>query len=339
MIFLSTNKFSTENDVRSSSWSGYIDNNKFALLLGKANAEIEKNSLVVSTEVPNKFTDKEIDICVARYDKLVMFYIADQFNISTPKHIELTSLRIPRILDMVSEMSSSIKLTNDSLIAIRYKRAARGIGNLVISVDKILELIFLVRTYKDILGAKKGVERFAVFEKFRNAIDLIAEPRKGYGDYRDEDEKYRIESSLLEKSGSMFIQEVLTEPKVEFRIYLTQNMEFITPDNFIGIKRIGYGLTEKVESMTDHHLSPAEINALVQDKKFQVIIAKLIKMLRELKHVVISVDLYRILDTGEWGIFEYSNEYSIEGLSLEHSLKLREQTNYSLEYIHNNKVK
>lgn len=339
MIFLSTEKLSSGTEVRGSSWWGMANKNKFVLLLDRIDKELEKNSLVVSTEIPNKFTGKEVDICVGRYDKMAMFYIADQFNISIPKYVELTSLRVSHILDVISEMSSSIKMTNDSLVAIRFKRSARGLGNLIISVDKILELIFLVRTYRNTLGNKKGAERVDILEKFRNAIDLIAEPRKGYGDYLDEEEKYRIESSLLEKSGSMFMQEVIMKPKVEFRIYLTQNMEFITSDSFIGIKRAGYGLTEKVSSMTDIHLSPAEINALIQDEKFQAIITKLIKMLRELKHVVISVDLYRMLDTGEWGIFEYSNEYSIEGLSLEHSLKLREQTNYSLEYIHNNKVK
>lgn len=338
MVCLSTEKFSSGVEVRGSSWWGMVNKNKFVLLLDRIDKELEKNSLVVSTEMPNKFIDKEVDICVGRYDKIAMFYIATQFDIPIPKYIELTSLRVTHILDAISEISSCIKATNNNLISIRNKRSARGMGNLIISIDKILDLIFLVRTYRNNLGTKKGVERLAVLEKFRNAIDLIAEPRKGYGDYHDDEEKYRIESSLLEKSGSMFMQEVIISPKEEFRLYLTQNMEYVPCASFIGIKRLGYGLTEKVENMTDIHLSRNEIDTIVEDEKFQAIIDKLIKMLRALKHVAISVDLYRIIDTGEWGIFEYSSEYSIEGLSLEHSLKLREHINYSLGYINHIKV-
>ena len=126
-------------------------------------------------------------------------------------------------------------------------------------------------------------------------------------------------------------------PYLEYRLYLTNDMDSVDINTLIGIRRKGYSLTSSRAEMVDVQINGEDMVNLFSDDGFKEIISKLLKMMKEQKHLVISVDLYK-LQPGGWGVFEFSTEYSIEGVSVYHVLRLKNHINSSLEKIYKNKI-
>lgn len=339
-IALTTHKFASSGELEIVSWWALVDKNKFILANNRVSNDMIENSIVITNHTPTILENKQIDVSICRYSKLSIFDVLNYYNINHPKAIQLGGFTGPMILNRLDSLSieNDLNIDTDDIVSLRSNNSSRGIGNINIKVNKLIELTFLTQYFKRKLGNKKGGEALEFYKQFRVELDKLCEPRNGYGDYRTEEEKYRIEEILLNTPNTLLLQEYIDMPYLEYRLYLTYDMESVDPSTLIGIRRKGYSLTSNREEMIDVQINGEDMVNLFADTGFKDIINKLLLMIREQKHLVISVDLYKIKTDNTWGVFEFSTEYSIEGVSVYHLLRLKNHINSSLEKIYNNKI-
>ncbi len=338
-IVLTTHKFASSRELENTSWWALVDKNKFIIANNRVSNDVIKDSIVITNQTPNILEVKRTDVSICIYTKLSVFNVFNYYNINHPKAIQLGAFTGATIVNRLDSLNieNDLEICIDDVVSLRSNMSSRGIGNINVKVNKLIELTFLTHEFNRKLGSKKGSEALDLYKQFRIELDKLCEPRSGYGDYRTDDEKYRIEEILLDRPNQLLLQEYIDMPYLEYRLYLTYDMESIEPNTLIGIRRKGYGLTSNREEMVDVQINGEDMVNLFADDGFKSITDKLLKMMKEQKHLVISVDLYKI-QPGDWGVFEFSTEYSIEGVSVEHVLKLKKHINSSLEKIYIDKI-
>lgn len=338
-IALTTYEFASSRELEDASWWVLVNKNKFIIANNRVSDAVVKDSIVVSNHTPTILDNKYIDISICRYTKLSVFDVFKYYNINHPKAIQVARFNGPGLVYRLDNLNleNNLDIDIDDVVSLRSSNSSRGIGNINIKVNKLIELSFLTNVFKRKLGNKKESEALEFYKQFRVELNKLCEPRSGYGDYRTEEEEYRIEELLLNRPNQLLIQEYIDMPYLEYRLYLTYDMDSVDVNTLIGIRRKGYGLTSNREEMVDVQINGEDMVNLFADDGFKSITDKLLKMMKEQKHLVISVDLYK-LQPGDWGVFEFSTEYSIEGVSVEHVLKLKKHINSSLEKIYTDKI-
>lgn len=338
-IALTTYNFASSRELEECSWWSLVNKNQFVLVNNRVSDDVVRNSIAVTNHTPTILENDIVDISINRYTKTDVFDIFKYYNINHPKAVVVGALTGSTLVYRLANMNleNDLEINIDDIVSIRSNSSSRGIGNITIKVNKLIELSYLVQTFKRKLTGKKEQD-FDIYKQLRVEIDKISEPRRGYGDYRTEEEKYRIEEMFLNRSNQLLIQEYINTPYEEYRLYLTYDMDSVDVNTLIGIKRKGYSLTASREEMIDEVITGEDMVNLFEDTGFKDIINKLLLMIREQKHLVISVDLYKIKTDNTWGVFEFSTEYSIEGVSVYHVLRLKNHINSSLEKIYTNKI-
>ena len=188
-ITLTTYEFASSRELEESSWWALVNKNKFIIANNRVSSDVVKDSIVVSNHTPTILDNKYIDISICRYTKLSVFEVFKYYNINHPKAVQVArftgSILVYRIDNL--NLENNLEIGTDSVVSLRSNTSSRGIGNINIKVNKLLELTFLTQEFKRKLGNKKGSEALEFYKQFRVELDKLCEPRSGYGDYRTEE--------------------------------------------------------------------------------------------------------------------------------------------------------
>ena len=269
--------------------------------------ELRDDNIVIASNVSLStydFIQPENSSNIYRNRKNI-YTLFKRYGIYTPKTIAFRGTSIINIIDDLEkeDMLESKKFVFRSLIT------ARSIGNIVIEnkqMESFLEYMKIVAcTFK---GCDK---KPATKEEASKILDMskdygISMPsllERGY--YLDNDEMYRLES-ILKNNEITVIQEVL-DIKKEYRFYYHFGME--TPMELFCIKRSGYSLNPNKNQMKD------EYALIAIDGKLKKLLEKVIYMLKELKIMTASIDVF-IDNNDNVGCFEFSTEYSFDGMGI-----------------------
>lgn len=341
IVLFTTYEYASSRELEECSWWGLVDKNKFVLVNNRVSNEVTKNSIVITNHIPTIMEKSRVDVSIRRYSKLDVFDVMEYYGIKHPKAVPVGVFTASTLAYRMSNLSldNDLNLNTDDLVTLRCNNSSRGLGNIVIKIDNLPELAYTTQVFRRRVRGLKESEMMELCKEFRMVLDTMIEPRVGYGDYRSWQEEYQIEEFLLTKSSQVLMQEYINLPLDEYRLYLTYDMDSLKVSNLIGIKRKGYGLTSKRDDMVDMQIPADEMKSMFEDDGFKDIISKLLFMIKDQKHLVVSVDLYKIHFGSIWGVFEFSTEYSMEGLSMKHILKLKDHINSSLDLLYRNKIK
>ena len=146
-----------------------------------------------------------------------------------------------------------------------------------------------------------------------------------------DDEMYRLEEVLFStRYYPQVAQEIINVDK-EFRFYYHFGME--TPRDMICILRRGFSLNPDKEKTSEICIENFYSEAGRYHIEVNDTLLKVIAMTKELKLLAISIDLY-ITDTGEVGVFEFSPEFSFDGVPMKKITEYKEGLKKALiEYI------
>lgn len=296
----------------------YLDKNLFTLSLTMSeynNVAIQNNweGIKISGFISDYLlTDF---ICPEAITKVVMFSHLKQYDVNFPYIVK----NYNSVLGVMSRFADGgVKINNDTLIAIRPSRtAARGLGNLVMKFSE-LELF---------LSLLKIAFKYDTPEKFNKLLEGNGFNREKYGEVHSEDDIYFLENAIL--NNNILIQEVV-EVKEEYRLYWHFGMKNL--GDLLILKRDGYGLNVDAYDMSEElvvntlDLTKKDFSTLPTNYKFLQLedkvkkefvktLNKLIKMFKDSKFMVASIDIY-IDSKDNVGAFEFSTEFAMDGLPL-----------------------
>lgn len=258
-----------------------------------------------------------------------------RYNIKSPKTgiFMLNS----SLLHIHNELTYS-GLIDHKDIVIRPIVTARCLGNLIIEVSKIEALKELRRDIVSTLKTKDIKSITPMNSEISNIIDerfkhyMIDRPKpNNRGFWVDNDEIYKLEEVLFStKYTPQIAQEIINISK-EFRFYYHFSME--NPRDMICVIRSGFSLIPDKEKAYERYIENFYAEAGRYHKEVSDTLIKLISMFKDLKLLATSIDLY-ITDTGEVGVFEFSPEFSFDGVPMSAITKYKEGLKKALiEYI------
>lgn len=325
MILLVSKYSGVSKALDSSVLNKYIDRSKFIYTDDLPTDETIEQSLVISNSRYDILDNH--DISLATLGKTDMF---DLF-----KRYKINHMPIKRISDRYENalLKSAIALYGQEEIlynpelttAIRLSSTARGLGNIKVKVSDLLDISNYLTLYH---GHSRNTETYKSLRKY---LDTISIDRNGYGDYKGDTELYRLEEALLDSDIELFMQKVLDVEYDEYRLYITSDSSGI-----VGMKRKGYGLNVNRIDMEDMSIDTDIL--IADDPTLKELIKKIQSLMCDLKWVVASIDIYKVVDTDTWGVFEISEEFSIEGLTTVDVLKLTNMINNRLVSLHQDKI-
>lgn len=325
MILLVSKYSGTSEALGSSVLNKYIDRSKFLYTDEVLTDETIDQSLVISNSRYDILDNH--DISLATLGKIDMFGLFKRYNI--------THMPIKRISDRYENalLKSAIALYGQEEIlfnpelttAIRVSSTARGLGNIKVKVSNLVDISNYLTLYH---GLSRNTE---AYKSLREYLDTISIDRNGYGDYKNDTELYRLEEALLNSDIELFMQKIIDVEYDEYRLYITSDSS-----DMVGMKRKGYGLNVNRDDMQDMSIDTDIL--IADDPTLKELIKKIQSLMRDLKWVVASVDICKVVDSDTWGVFEISEEFSIEGLTTVDVLKLTIMINNRLASIHQDKI-
>jgi len=261
--------------------------------------------------------------------------ILRRYNIKTPKTsvFMLTS----SLLHIHNELTHS-GLLNHKDIVVRPLTTARSLGNLVIEVDKIEALKDLRRDVTAFLKKKELKSVIPMTNEISGFIDgrfkhyMIDRPNpSNRGFWITDDEMYSLEDVLFSTRYCPQVSQEIISVNKEFRFYYHFGME--TTRDMICVLRKGFSLNPDKEKVSEICIENFYSEAGRYHIEVNDTLIKVVAMVKELKLLAVSIDLY-ITDTGEVGVFEFSPEFSFDGVPMKKITEYKEGLKKALiEYI------
>ena len=229
------------------------------------------------------FTENEIyDIDLCRYDEIIS--IRRVHDLIMLKNIISVGLNVPQFYYTSGRLKYLELLNFDKTYVIKSFLQARSVGKAIVKVDEYLDMCYT--SIRSDITREEFNKRFIKFK----------------GEYRNEHEEYLIYKNIT-SAGDFYMQEYI-DVKAEYRLFYTYGTEL---KDLILLKRTGYGLTNDitVDNMKTIKIdNPENILSDSMVSKFKDL-SKLTKL------PIMSVDIYED-NNGDFGIFEYSPEFSLE---------------------------
>ena len=253
------------------------------------------------------YTDKAIGYNENRRD--IQYRILKNNGISTPKTacVFISNTTYIRLIKILMDAGFDLLDTSAPLV-IRPATTARSLGNMVCKVSDLEYLIECIVECRIIDREKRKENDYSVISEKIKEYGFILPDENSRGWYRNKDEQYRLETIFADRPA-ISIQEVISF-KEEYRFYYHFGMAK-AEDLLFAIKRKGFSLTPKKDEMKEECLDiDSDFKSFTTMKET---LNKMISMFKKYKTLTASMDIY-IDDKGEVGCFEYSHEYSADGV-------------------------
>ena len=327
--------FNKDDDIVIIDWKSYFENLDLYSIIYEPRTKT--NNIIIANKpslVDYDFIQPNKEDILFR-NRLNIFNLLKKHGIKTPK---TSLLKIDSsLLHIHNELTYSGLIEHDSIV-IRPLTTARSLGNLVIEVYKIEALKDLRRDVTVFLKKKELKSVIPMTNEISGFIDsrfkhhMIDRPNlSNRGFWITDDEMYRLEDVLFSTRYYPQVAQEIIKVSKEFRFYYHFGMDNLR--DMVCILRRGFSLNPDKEKVSEICITDFYSETGIYHTEVNDTLIKMVAMFKELKLLAASIDLY-ITDTGEVGVFEFSPEFSFDGVPMKKITEYKEGLKKALiEYI------